>query len=196
MTKRMKPLPMIEEIAAHRSVRSNYRYIGVHEGDDLLEIMLLLPDDPVRALPDRLRTARRHFVRSLSTAEPRVKSSRGEIPRFGFDLSRKEELLDSLDRLDAQLARIFEAPLPAKLVDSLLGISATERRRWSKDGRLPPCGSRMSTRGGSRFNLPIFAVDLVRALRQNPQIIAKWRRYEGISVRPAHHRKSMLPMQT
>lgn len=187
---------MLEEIAALQTVRSDYRYIGVREGYDLVQIMLFLPDDPVRALPDRLGTARRHFVRSLSTEEPRVKSSKGEIPCFGFDLSRKEELLDSLDRLDARFARIFEAPLPAKLVDSLLGISATERRRWSKDGRLPPCGSRISTRGGSRFNLPIFAVDLIRALRQNPQIIAKWRRYEEISVLSARDRKSMLPMQT
>lgn len=54
----------------------------------------------------------------------------------------------------------FDQPLPAKHVDVLLGISAKERRRWSKDGCLPSAGQLSSSRTQRRFTLrvPPFAL--------------------------------------
>lgn len=157
-----------------------YRYLGVFESGDVLQIILLLPDDPVRALPDRLRTGRRHFIRSLAKMNPAEKDLRADPARFGFDRATKGGVLDMLDHLDRRLTGIFEAPLPAKLVDGLLGITARERRRWWKDGRLRPCGYRTSTRSGTRFHLPVFAVDLIHSLRQDPQIIAQSRQDDAL----------------
>lgn len=112
--------------------------------------------------------------------KPKRKDVRTDPVRFEFDPAAKDDVRVVLDHLDTRLAAILEAPLPAKLVDGLLRITPKERRRWWKDGRLPPCGYRTSTRSSARFNLPVFAVELIESLRKNPQIIEQWRREDTL----------------
>src|SRR5690554_52086 len=109
----MKSLSIVEEAPDFPAGQVGYRYLDVFESGGLLHIALLLPDDPVRALADRLRTGRRHFIRSLAKMNPTEKDIRADPARFGFDRLTMGGVLDMLDHLDTRLTGIFEAPLSA-----------------------------------------------------------------------------------
>lgn len=178
----MKLFSIVAQLPDYSVRRADYRYIGLTESGNLLQVVLLLPNDPVRTIATRSRMARRYFIRSLAKMSPTNKTLRVDRVCFAFDMAAGEnDMLEVFRRLDQRLTDIFEAPLPAKLVDGLLGITASERRRWSKDGRLPPCGSRASTRSNTRFHLPVFKVDLIQRLREDPQLIAWWRSEDNFS---------------
>jgi len=129
----------------------------------------------VRSIPDRLRLARRLFIQSMEKFGPLATVIHKEPPAFLFSLDRSERLDDICQVLDMRLRSVFNEPLPAKHVDVLLGISAKERRRWSKDGRLPSVGHLSSSRTQRRFTLRVFSVDVIDRLRRDPAKIAKWR---------------------
>ena len=119
------------------------------------------------------RTHRADPGRIGTQVEPDLAHS-GEGPLV-FTPQGREELYKSCRRLDSRLAALIEEPITGKVVDHLLGISAAERRRWSKDGRLTPCGSRTSRRGRARFNFPIFSLNRIEMLRNEPELIERWR---------------------
>lgn len=90
-----------------------------------------------------------------------------------------------------KLRKLFNEPLHAKHVDELLGISAKERRRWSKDGRLPASGYLSSNRTERRFTLRIFSVDEIDRLRRNPAQITRWRKDDVEALRENGHERRM-----
>jgi hypothetical protein len=61
-----------------------------------------------------------------------------------------EELLQVCSSVERKLEKIRVEPLPAKAVEEILAISSAERRRWSKDGRLPHVGNSLFRQAESR----------------------------------------------
>lgn len=102
-----------------------------------------------------------------------------KTPTFIFALHRQEEIEEVCALLDVRLQALFDKPLPAKYVDVLLNITGKERRRWTKDGRLPATGHVMSSRTKGRFAVPLFSVDLIERLRNEPELIAQWRKEDA-----------------
>jgi hypothetical protein len=84
-------------------------------------------------------------------------------------------MLGKLRKLDARLLSHLEAPLSPREVETHLDISGRERIAWTKDGRLPSCQRRSSSRSSDRFLIPFFSAELVHHLRQSPDIIEEWR---------------------
>ena len=62
-----------------------------------------------------------------------------------------------------------------KIVEEVLGISARERRRWIKDGRLATSGTGQFKKGKTIFQFYLHRVDDIARLVAHPEIIAKWR---------------------
>ncbi len=76
--------------------------------------------------------------------------------------------------IDAALKIIANRPLTPRLVQNVLGITARERLRWTKDGRLPVKGS-ISFRRGQTINIRTYAPDGIAKLLSDPALIASWR---------------------
>jgi hypothetical protein len=111
-------------------------------------------------------SAARLFRRGLS----RIGAARGD----GGFLVQSDKLAE-LSYIDRRIAAIVAAPLSGAAVERLLGITGEERRRWTRDGRLPTCAKSVAGRSGHLFSLPLYAADIVLQLDQRPATIASWR---------------------
>lgn len=83
-----------------------------------------------------------------------------------------------LNEIDRRLERIAVRPLSARLVEHTLGITARERSRWTKDGRLARSGTDLIRRG-QRIALSTYAVSEIARLTNEPKIIRAWRKGDG-----------------
>jgi hypothetical protein len=92
------------------------------------------------------------------------------------------EVESRLDSLAEALARIAWRPLTPRLVAAALGISAQERVRWTKDGRLPRSGQAFARRG-ALLSVPTYAVALIEDLAAHPEKVAAWREQEAALAR-------------
>lgn len=79
-----------------------------------------------------------------------------------------------LNDLDDRLTTIAKRPLTAGEVEEVLGISARERSRWTKDGRLPHSGTQIIQRG-QRIALSTYAPHEIARLMKEPETIRAWR---------------------
>jgi hypothetical protein len=66
-----------------------------------------------------------------------------------------------------------------KIVEDVLGISAKERRRWTKDGRLPKSGTGQFKKGRQVFQFYLHPAEEIAKLAANPKIIADWRKADS-----------------
>jgi hypothetical protein len=89
---------------------------------------------------------------------------------------------------EQKLTRLQQEPLAAKMVEEILAITSAERRRWSKDGRLPNAGHALFSQGKKQVSLFVYPPDTIRELADRPEQIADWRRHD--SGTPAFHRQS------
>lgn len=97
-----------------------------------------------------------------------------------FDKSEPEtQMRRLLDEVDQRIDEFRKERLHPRVVDELLGISASERRRWIKDGRLPVSGSGSFRRGKQVIQFPLHPADRIAHLREAPDIIAEWRERDG-----------------
>ena len=74
------------------------------------------------------------------------------------------------------------------MVDEILAITAAERRRRTKDGRLRTSGHALFGQGKKQVGLFVYAPDTIRQLAVCPDQIADWRRRD--TGTPAFHRQS------
>jgi hypothetical protein len=85
-----------------------------------------------------------------------------------------------LDDIDRDLDFLAERPLAAHLVERALDITARERLRWTKDGRLPTAGTSKIQRG-QPVSLNLYPIDSVEQLIREPQRIRAWREADAQS---------------
>ncbi|UFZ02658.1 hypothetical protein LQG66_25735 [Bradyrhizobium ontarionense] len=97
------------------------------------------------------------------------------------------EILSLCAVVEERLGLLQQQPLSAKTVEQILSISGAERRRWSKDGRLPSAGQSFFSQGKKQVSLPIYAPEVIRSLAARPDQVAAWRRADaGTEPRPLH----------
>ncbi len=78
-------------------------------------------------------------------------------------------------RLGALLTAFQTEPLYPRVVEEVLGISARERLRWTKDRRLAATEGSEFRRGRRVFRVPRYPVAEIAALAANPALLAGWR---------------------
>jgi hypothetical protein len=85
-----------------------------------------------------------------------------------------DDMASVLNEIDQRLERIAERPLSARTVERTLSITARERSRWTKDGRLAAAGTSLIRRG-QLVSLSTYAVGDVARLINEPETIRAWR---------------------
>jgi hypothetical protein len=83
---------------------------------------------------------------------------------------------------EERLVRLREEPLTAKMVDEILSITSAERRRWSKDGRMPTAGNVFFSQGKKQISLFVYSPDLILESSAHPAQIADWRRQDSSAL--------------
>ena len=117
----------------------------------------------------------RQFVVGLLKGR-RIKPWRaGEEIRASIPLHAAHKLPDHLFKIDAALDTFSQAAATSAGVEEILGITPLERRRWTKDGRLPLSGQGSFARGRQSIYFPLHPIAQIAALARQPKTIEGWR---------------------
>lgn len=100
-------------------------------------------------------------------------------------VSNAARLLEALPGIVAFLGDASSLPLKPRAVEEILGITASERLRWTKGGQLPVCGHDSFVANGVTIEFSLHPVDGILALRDDGSI-ARWRAAHSGKV--ARHR--------
>ncbi|HUN94985.1 MAG TPA: hypothetical protein VMU69_01945, partial [Bradyrhizobium sp.] len=68
------------------------------------------------------------------------------------------------DLVERRLEQLRQQPLTAKIVEEILSITAVERRRWTKDRRLPNAGHTFFSQGKKQVGLFVYPPEVIRDL--------------------------------
>ena len=92
---------------------------------------------------------------------------------------RTSDLLSAVDLAKKRLEQFGKEKITAKAVESILGITAAERRQWTKDGRFPNSGAEFFSRGSSTICIPTYSREAVVALYVKLDLIDGWRKVDA-----------------
>lgn len=81
----------------------------------------------------------------------------------------------SVHRVDRRLVKMFDAPVSAKAVRSVLGVTSPELSRWDRDGKLPAYRRQHIGSSTSGFSVAVYDPDLIGRLQADKGVIARWR---------------------
>ncbi|PZA13762.1 hypothetical protein DNX69_01495 [Rhodopseudomonas palustris] len=87
-----------------------------------------------------------------------------------------------LAAIDEEIAAFQAERIHPKEVDEILAISSRERRRWTKDGRLPTSGHTSFRSGKNSVFLVLYPPARITALAHRPEQIEAWRRADAASA--------------
>jgi len=157
------------------SPRIGSRYVSVQRHDRDVVLTLELTHDLTLGSPRRKRKAlgilkrllRKACTDSLLCSGRTITASFQEIP--GMDLRRL------LLRIDAAIDGFRAEKLHPKEVEEVLGITALERIRWTKDGRIPQSGTGSFGVGQRSIRFPLHPGDGIAALAGPAGIVEEWR---------------------
>lgn len=99
----------------------------------------------------------------------------GRAVRAWLDRSRLAEMADLLTRLDEHIDEYLLAPVYPRVVEEILKISARERIRWTKDGRLETSGRGSFSCGPRSVHFPRYPVRHIEMLAGQAETISAWR---------------------
>ena len=102
-------------------------------------------------------------------------SSRGEAICATVEPKAVGQLADVLAAIDAALDAFRQELLHPRIVEEILGITPHERRRWTKDGRLPHSGSGSFRPGRQSIRFALHPAAEIVALAGRPETIDAWR---------------------
>jgi hypothetical protein len=85
-------------------------------------------------------------------------------------------LRNLVSELDAALDAFRKERLHPRVVEEILGITARERRDWTKDGRLPTSGSGAFQGGQQAIHFPLYPAAEIAALAEQREMVEAWRR--------------------
>jgi hypothetical protein len=162
-------------IAPQESPPLRSRHLTVAIDRNGIEIMYEPPTALTLGSALRGRDICNRVKTKLKQARPIMRSSDGEPIAARFDLEALDKLTSIVPVIDVMLDGFSKERLTPRMVEEILGISSVERRRWTKDGRLPKSGMASFRRGQQSFYLYLHPPDKIARLAANPAIIAQWR---------------------
>lgn len=111
----------------------------------------------------------------------------GDVLTLSCGVGQIAALTATIKDIDRILDAIAKRPLTPHLVQQALGITARERLRWTKDGRLPQSGAN-TFRKGRKITVSTHAIDQIQKLAGDRSIIAEWRNADARRLRSAEPR--------
>ncbi|HEY3032773.1 MAG TPA: hypothetical protein VGJ68_21735 [Bradyrhizobium sp.] len=120
-----------------------------------------------------------HAVRLVKSVLKRLPGCVVQIANNAFtahisDIT-KSEILDAIERANQRLDEFSEEKLTAKTVEKILNVTTLERRRWTKDGRLPHSGTAFFQAGRTQVQVATYSRETVLFFASRPDLIRTWR---------------------
>lgn len=157
--------------------------MNVAVGDDGISISFQPPYSLTLGSESRARDVRYRVKAKLKRAAPLSRNDDGKTVRAKFQLSSAPLLKAVLSEIDRLLDDFPKARLTPRMVEEILRISAAERRRWNKDGRLPKSGAGSFRRGKQSISFNLHPPEKIARLAKDPALIAQWRREDAAPSR-------------
>jgi hypothetical protein len=122
-----------------------------------------------------------------------VRSALAKIPNCEIEIAektltakasdaRKPGLLNAMEIARRHLELFSAEKITAKAAEEILGITALERQRWTKDGRLPKSGTEFFRRGSSQIQIPTYSRETLVTLYQNLDLLSGWRSADATKI--------------
>ena len=177
-----------------KAVDERSRCAELEISDEGFRFACRIPVDATLGSRLREKELRQIVGRMIRHAKPRSLVVKEHEASAMFDRSEPEarirRLLSDVDRRVDEFRR---ERLHPRVVDELLGISAHERRRWIKDGRLPVSGSGSFRRGKQVIQFPLHPPDKIARLVEAPNTVAEWRERDRAGACSIDPRSSQAP---
>jgi hypothetical protein len=122
----------------------------------------------------RRREAHRVAISALKSVGSVSWLAEGRVLIFNGEDLATADVATALNKIDRRLEKIATRPLSAGMVERALGITARERLRWTKDGRLARVGTNLIRRG-QLIALSTYAVREIAHLMDERETIRIWR---------------------
>jgi len=151
---------------------SRFLEVRWQDGDLLLSLRRSFDEFP--GLKLRRPEARRNARSVLKSVGELTWSEDDIVVRWDGRMPPTNDVVAALQDVDLRLDRIAWRPLTSRLVEEALGISTSERSRWTKDGRLKRSGTDLIRRG-QPVGLSTYAVTEIAKLMNEPETIQAWR---------------------
>ena len=120
-----------------------------------------------------------HAVRLVRSVLKRLPNCRLEVANNTISVDvlnvSAPYVSETLRLANEKLDLFSREKLTAKDVEKLLGITALERQRWTKDGRLPHSGTVSFKRGKTVVQLATYLRETIFAFWSQPELIKRWR---------------------
>jgi hypothetical protein len=107
--------------------------------------------------------------------DPAARFNDGRTYQARFSLTEIERARSAIRDIDHVLDAFSTERLTPKIVEEILGITAGERIRWNKEGRLPRSGTGTFKKGRQVFQFSLHPVNEIAKLAADPSIIENWR---------------------
>ena len=158
------------------------RHLVVAVGDDGISVLYQPPVSLTLGSVSRSREVRYRVKAKLKRAAPLSRNDDGETVRARFELSSARRLKAVVAEIDRLLDSFPKQRLTPRMVEEILGISAAERRRWNKDGRLPKSGAGSFRRGKQSISFNLHPPEKIAQLAKDQTLIARWRQEDAALV--------------
>jgi hypothetical protein len=149
------------------------RYVTIDDGAAGIVLSFTPPRELTLGSARRAREARRRVAGLLRRHRLKV-SAKEEGIRTTIPPQATIDLVDLLSAIDEALDAFRQERLYPKVVEEILEITPRERRRWTKDGRLPKSGTGSFRRGQQSIHFALHPPQEIARLSNNPGIIVAW----------------------
>jgi hypothetical protein len=158
------------------------RHLVVAVGDDGISVSYQPPVSLTLGSESRSREVRYRVKAKLKRAAPLSRNDDGETVRARFELSSAQQLKSVVAEIDRLLDGFPKQRLTPRMVEEILEISAAERRRWNKDGRLPKSGAGSFRRGKQSISFNLHPPEKIAQLAKDQTLIAQWRQDDAALI--------------
>ena len=171
------------------------RHLMIATNDEAISVTYQPPLTLTLGSVTRSRAVRNRVKATLKTAAPLSRTDDGKTIRAQFDVASAPQLKIVIAKIDRLLDRFAKERLTPRMVEEILGISAAERLRWSKDERLPKSGTGSFRQGKQSIHFNLHPPDKIAELAADRSVIAKWREQDAAmfqqrKLEGSHARKS------
>lgn len=89
--------------------------------------------------------------------------------------TNSHDIKKAIRSADLRLRQFGEEKLTAKRVETILDMTAVERQRWTKDGRLQSFGAEYFNNGRGQIRVFTYSLEAIAAVVAKPELISTWR---------------------
>ena len=161
--------------AANTTMPLDAPVFHLDQDSDLVVAMGRPFENPICRLPARRRAIVRLIKKQARGTASLSREAKTGVVRMQVPVSNIDALRHLVEKLEVQIQEVLQEPLVPSDVEQLLGISARERIRWGKDGRLAKSGVGSIRKGDQVIYYAKHPAGAVAMLMARPEIIAEWR---------------------